>query len=168
MTLLRRLDHVAVVVRDTESALAFYSGKLGLSVASSEEVASPHVKLTYLDAGNAYLQLVEPLDDQSPLARWLDEHGEGLHHICFGVDDVEEAVASLSDPGTEVVLGSGRGRASDRLGRSGRPDRPTRRTASSSSSPASTRRPTSTQRPAISGRAERRARGGRAASRTAA
>lgn len=112
MTLLRRLDHVAVVVRDTESALAFYSGKLGLSVASSEEVASPHVKLTYLDAGNAYLQLVEPLDDQSPLARWLDEHGEGLHHICFGVDDVEEAVASLSDPGTEVVLGSGRGRAS--------------------------------------------------------
>ncbi|TML88991.1 MAG: VOC family protein [Actinobacteria bacterium] len=112
VTLLRRLDHVAVVVRDTESALAFYSGKLGLSVASSEEVASPHVKLTYLDAGNAYLQLVEPLDDQSPLARWLDEHGEGLHHICFGVDDVEEAVASLSDPGTEVVLGSGRGRAS--------------------------------------------------------
>ena len=153
MTLLRRLDHVAVVVRDTESALAFYSGKLGLSVASSEEVASPHVKLTYLDAGNAYLQLVEPLDDQSPLARWLDEHGEGLHHICFGVDDVEEAVASLSDPGA-----GGRPHSSP----------PTRRTASSSSSPASTRRPTSTQRPAISGRAERRARGGRAASRTAA
>ena len=112
MTLLRRLDHVAVVVRDTESALAFYSGKLGLSVASSEEVASPHVKLTYLDAGNAYLQLVEPLDDQSPLARWLNEHGEGLHHICFGVDDVRTAVAALSDPGTEIVLGSGRGRPS--------------------------------------------------------
>jgi methylmalonyl-CoA/ethylmalonyl-CoA epimerase len=112
VTLLRRLDHVAVVVRDTESALAFYSGKLGLSVASSEEVASPHVRLTYLDAGNAYVQLVEPLDDQSAIARWLDEHGEGLHHICFGVDDVEEAVAALSDPGAEVALGSGRGRPS--------------------------------------------------------
>ena len=111
MTLLRRLDHVAVVVRDTESALAFYSGKLGLSVASSEEVASPHVKLTYLDAGNAYLQLVEPLDDQSPLARWLDEHGEGLHHICFGVDDVECELLRLGPPGVPVPpLASGRGR----------------------------------------------------------
>ena len=112
MTLLRRLDHVAVLVRDTESALAFYSGRLGLAVASSEELASPHVRLTYLDAGNAYLQLVEPLDDESPLASWLDEHGEGLHHICFGVDDVGTAISALSDPGTEVVLGSGRGRPS--------------------------------------------------------
>jgi methylmalonyl-CoA/ethylmalonyl-CoA epimerase len=112
VTLLRRLDHVAVVVRDTESALVYYSGKLGLSVASSEEIASPHVRLTYLDVGNAYLQLVEPLDEQSPIARWLDEHGEGLHHICFGVDDVRTALAALSDPGTEIVLGSGRGRPS--------------------------------------------------------
>ena len=112
MTLLRRLDHVAVVVRDTESALGYYSGKLGLQVASSEEIPSPHVRLTYLDAGNAYVQLVEPLDEQSPVARWLDEHGEGLHHICFGVDDVRTAVAALSDPGTDVVLGSGRGRPS--------------------------------------------------------
>jgi methylmalonyl-CoA/ethylmalonyl-CoA epimerase len=113
VTLLRRLDHVAIVVRDTQSALEFYSDRLGLSVASSEEIASPHVKLTYLDAGNAYVQLVEPLDDTSPLAGWLDEHGEGLHHICFGVDDVAEAVAALSDPGAaEVVLGSGRGRPS--------------------------------------------------------
>jgi methylmalonyl-CoA/ethylmalonyl-CoA epimerase len=112
VTQLRRLDHVAVLVRDTDAALDFYAGRLGLAVASSEEISSPHVKLTYLDAGNAYLQLVEPLDDASPLARWLDEHGEGLHHICFGVDDVEEAVAALSDPGTEVVLGSGRGRPS--------------------------------------------------------
>jgi methylmalonyl-CoA/ethylmalonyl-CoA epimerase len=112
VTLLRRLDHVAVLVRDTESALGFYSGRLGLSVASSEEIASPHVRLTYLDAGNAYLQLVEPLDEESPLARWLDEHGEGLHHICFGVDDVADAISALSDPGTDVVLGSGRGRPS--------------------------------------------------------
>lgn len=112
MTLLRRLDHVAIVVRDTASALDFYTGTLGLTVVSSEELATPHVKLTYLDAGNAYVQLVEPLDAESPLSRWLDEHGEGLHHICFGVDDVKEAVAALSDPGADVVLGSGRGRPS--------------------------------------------------------
>ncbi len=109
MTLLRRLDHVAVLVRDTEQALRFYVGKLGLRVASEEEIRTPHVRLTYLDAGNAYVQLVEPLDADSPLAAWLEEHGEGLHHICFGVDDVPAAVAELSDAGSEPVLGSGRG-----------------------------------------------------------
>jgi methylmalonyl-CoA/ethylmalonyl-CoA epimerase len=112
VTLLRRLDHVAVLVRDTTSALEFYSGRLGLEVSSAEELASPHVRLTYLDAGNAYIQLVEPLDDESSLAMWLTEHGEGLHHVCFGVDDVPTAVASLSDPGATLVLGSGRGRPS--------------------------------------------------------
>jgi methylmalonyl-CoA/ethylmalonyl-CoA epimerase len=112
VTSIRRLDHVAVLVRDTEEALRFYAARLGLSIASSEEIPEPHVRLTYLHAGNAYVQLVEPLDPGSALAGWLEEHGEGLHHICFGVDDVTAAVASLSDPGAEVVLGSGRGRVS--------------------------------------------------------
>ena len=111
MTLLRRLDHVAVLVRDTQDALRYYEGELGLPVHSSEEIESPPVRLTYLDAGNAFVQLVEPLDPASALGLWLDEHGEGLHHICFGVDDVSSAVAALSD-GAEPTLGSGRGRTS--------------------------------------------------------
>jgi methylmalonyl-CoA/ethylmalonyl-CoA epimerase len=111
VTLLRRLDHVAVLVRDTDEALRFYHERLGLPLHSTEEIEEPHVRLTYLDAGNAYLQLVEPLDPDSPLAAELDVEG-GLHHVCFGVDDVPEAVASLSDPGAPIVLGSGRGRRS--------------------------------------------------------
>ena len=112
MTPIRRLDHVAVLVRSTDEALRFYCDRLGLAVHSSEELDAPHVRLTYLDAGNAYIQLVEPLDSTSPLGSWLEENGEGLHHICFGVDDVPAAVAELSDPGSDVVLGSGRGRLS--------------------------------------------------------
>ena len=112
VTLLRRLDHVAILVRSTEDALTFYEGHLGLRVHSSEVVPAPHVRLTYLDAGNAYVQLVEPLDRDSHLGLWLDEQGEGLHHICFGVDDVAGAVGELSDPGAEVSLGQGRGRVS--------------------------------------------------------
>lgn len=112
MTLLRRLDHVALLVRSTDSALAFYRDRLGLEVCSSEEIGAPHVRLTYLDTGNAYLQLVEPLETDGPLAKWLEEHGEGLHHICFGVDDVAEAASVLSDDGAQVTLGSGRGRLS--------------------------------------------------------
>lgn len=112
MTPLRRLDHVAIVVRSTEQALRFYAGRLGLPVASSEEISSPRARLTYLDTGNAYLQLVEPLDGDSQLSEWLDQHGEGLHHICFGVDDVAAAAAELSDPGSPVTLATGRGRPS--------------------------------------------------------
>jgi methylmalonyl-CoA/ethylmalonyl-CoA epimerase len=111
VTLLRRLDHVAILVRSTDAALRYYQGELGLPVHSSEEIDSPHVRLTYLDAGNAFVQLVEPLDPASALGTWLDQQGEGLHHICFGVDDVPAAAAALSD-GVPPILGSGRGRTS--------------------------------------------------------
>ncbi len=119
VTLLRRLDHVAVVVRNTGDALGYFRDALGLAVHSSEEIVAPHVRLTYLDAGNAFIQLVEPLDPDGPLAEWLDEYGEGLHHICFGVDDVSQAVAALSDDGAPVALGTGRGRVSGFLSTSG-------------------------------------------------
>jgi len=112
VTLLRRLDHVAVVVRSTDEALRFYEGELGLRVYSSEVIDSPNVRLTYLDIGNAFLQLVEPLDPESALATWLNEQGEGLHHICFGVDDVPATAAALSAGSAPPVLGTGRGRVS--------------------------------------------------------
>ncbi len=113
MSLLRRLDHVAVAVRDTEEALRYFRDRLGLRVARSEEIPTPHVRLTYLDAGNAYIQLVEPLEPDLELARWIDENGEGLHHVCFGVEDVLGAAAELAPEGAPApAAGSGRGRVS--------------------------------------------------------
>ncbi len=112
MTPLRRLDHVAIAVRDTEQALEHFSGRLGLKVVASEERTIPPVRLTYLDAGNAFVQLVEPLDSDNPVAAFLAAHGEGLHHLCFGVDDVPEAARALTGNGAEPVIGGGRGRLS--------------------------------------------------------
>jgi methylmalonyl-CoA/ethylmalonyl-CoA epimerase len=113
MTPLRRLDHVAVAVEDTERALEYFVGRLGLEVASTEVIQSPHVRLTYLDAGGAFIQLVEPLDDDSLIAAHLAQHGEGLHHIAFGVEDVPGTAEELADPDAPpVTLGSGRGRPS--------------------------------------------------------
>ena len=112
MSLLRRLDHVAIAVRDTDAALRYFRDQLGLQVSSSEELASPHVRLTYLTTGNAYIQLLEPLDPDGELARWIDERGEGLHHICFGVDDVLAAARALAGDGAAPIEGSGRGRVS--------------------------------------------------------
>lgn len=113
MTAIRRLDHVAIAVRDTRAALERFGAGYGLSVLSSEEIERPHVRLTYIDCGNAFIQLVEPLDEASPIAAFLAEHGEGLHHICFAVDDVVLGATALSSEHLPPpALGSGRGRPS--------------------------------------------------------
>jgi methylmalonyl-CoA/ethylmalonyl-CoA epimerase len=109
VSVVRRLDHVAVAVRDSERAAADFEERLGLRRVHSEELSSPPVRLTYLDAGNCFIQLVEPLRDDAEVARWLDEHGEGVHHVCFGVDDVAGAIAEITGARPER-LGSGRGR----------------------------------------------------------
>jgi methylmalonyl-CoA epimerase len=106
---IRRLDHVAVAVRDTEVALAFFRDRLGLSVVRTEEVMPARVRLTYLDLGNAYLQLVEPLDEDAPINGFLERFGEGMHHIGLGVDDVVAEVAALA-PDESYSLGNGRDR----------------------------------------------------------
>jgi methylmalonyl-CoA/ethylmalonyl-CoA epimerase len=113
MTPIRRLDHVAVVVRDTEAALQTYRDRLGLRVAHTEVQEEACVRLTYLDCGNAFLQLVEPLDPRTPIGRWLEEHGEGLHHVAFGVDDPLAAAAALALGAVPApTAGGGRGRVS--------------------------------------------------------
>lgn len=113
MTPIRRLDHVAIAVADTEAALRHFRDRFGLPVVSSEDNVAAGARLTYLDAGNALIQLVAPLRDDAPVARHLAEHGEGLHHLCFGVDDVGAGAAALSqDAAPDITLGSGRGRPS--------------------------------------------------------
>jgi methylmalonyl-CoA/ethylmalonyl-CoA epimerase len=113
MTVIRRLDHVAIVVHDTTAAVARFRDDYGLAVMASEEIEQPHVRLTYIDCGNSMIQLVEPLDDASPIAEFLSTHGEGLHHLCFGVDDVPSGALALSPQRTPpAAIGSGRGRPS--------------------------------------------------------
>lgn len=110
---LRRLDHVGIVVHDTAQALTYFSGRLGLPVVASEEIHSPHVRLTYLDTGNALLQLVEPLNTDSHVARALEKNGEGFHHLCFAVEDVVGTAEHLADDGAgSPPRGSGLGRVS--------------------------------------------------------
>jgi methylmalonyl-CoA/ethylmalonyl-CoA epimerase len=95
--MIERLDHVAIVVADTERALEFFRDRLGLKVAAVDEPQppAPAVRLTYLATGSIPIQLVEPLDDNSPLGAWLAEHGEGLHHICFAAEDLATEIHRL-------------------------------------------------------------------------
>ena len=91
----RSLDHLAIVVADTEEALKTWRDRLGLQVLQTEEVNDATVRLTLLDLGNTKLQLVEPLVDDHPLQDWLRKNGSGLHHFCFEVEDVADAQQSL-------------------------------------------------------------------------
>lgn len=93
------LDHVAILVDDTEAALRVYRDRMGFPVLFSEVVNQGAVRLTHLDLGNVHLQLVEPLDAAHPLAAHLRQHGPGLHHLCFGVDDVEAGMAAAAERG---------------------------------------------------------------------
>ena len=95
--LFRRLDHVAIVVRDVDAALSLYRDTMGLPVVIDEVIESGGVRLTHLDMGNVTLQLVQPLSPDHPLSKHLDQHGEGLHHLCFETDDVAETLAALPD-----------------------------------------------------------------------
>ena len=90
------LDHLAIVVPDTEAALAIWRDRFGFPVLLSEKVNGDTLLLTHLDLGNTQLQLVQPLTADHPLWAWLREHGPGLHHLCLAVDDVGQAFADNS------------------------------------------------------------------------
>lgn len=92
------LDHLAIVVPDTEDALKTWRDKLGFPVLYSQDVNDATVRLTHLDLGNAHLQLVQPLTPDHPLQEWLKKNGSGLHHFCLKVDDVAEAMKSSPVP----------------------------------------------------------------------
>jgi methylmalonyl-CoA/ethylmalonyl-CoA epimerase len=99
----KNLDHVAIVVPNTEAALLVWRDKFGLPVLFSETINNGTLRLTHLDLGNTQLQLVEPLTSDHPLAAWLGKHGPGLHHFCFGLDEVAAAGAAL--PAHDLAAG---------------------------------------------------------------
>ena len=86
-------------MRDTEEALGFYRDTLGLPVVLSELIEQAGVRLTHLDLGNLHLQLVQPVHEDHPLQQHLDQHGEGLHHLCLLVDDIPRAISQLAQMG---------------------------------------------------------------------
>jgi len=93
------LDHLAIIVPDTDEALQVWRDKFGFPVLYSEVIHNGSLKMTHLDLGNTQLQLVQPLAPDHPLAAWLQENGPGLHHFCLKVDDVGEAYQKIGAMG---------------------------------------------------------------------
>ncbi len=102
----RRIDHVAIIVRNIEQALAFYRDTLGITPREIKEVPAEQVRIAFLPMGGpggSEIELIEPTNPDSSLARFLEKRGEGLHHICLEVDDIDTALADLQARGAPVL-----------------------------------------------------------------
>jgi len=97
------LDHVAIVVRDIEEALKVYRDALGLEVTEVEEVPDQGVRIAFLPVGDIRLELVQPTTSDSGITRFLEKRGEGIHHLCFRVRDIESALRRLSEAGIRLI-----------------------------------------------------------------
>lgn len=100
MSALRGVDHVAIVVRSMETALAYFVDRLGLPVLNDVTYEHPPARMVFVDCGNVRLQLMQPTGP-SPLLAALDENGEGMHHLAFAVDDAQASAAALAGPGAD-------------------------------------------------------------------
>jgi methylmalonyl-CoA epimerase len=98
-----RVHHVAVVVRDMEAALATYRDQLRLPLDVLLPIESDGVRIAFLPVGESSIELVEPTDDATGVARFLETRGEGFHHVCLEVDDVAAELDRLAGNGLELI-----------------------------------------------------------------
>jgi methylmalonyl-CoA epimerase len=94
---------VAVVVRDLDAALDFYRGALGMEVEMVLPIESDGVRIAFLPVGESKVELVEPTDPTTGVARFLESRGEGFHHVCFEVDDLAAELQRLAREGVELI-----------------------------------------------------------------
>lgn len=102
----RRIDHVAIIVHNIEQALAFYRDTLGITPREIKEVPTEQVRIAFLPMGGpggSEIELIEPTNPDSSLARFLEKRGEGLHHICLEVNDIDAALADMQAKGAPVL-----------------------------------------------------------------
>ena len=100
---LGRIHHVAVIVEKMEPALAFWRDALGLELEVVQEIADDRVRIAFLPVGESKIELVEPTDDSTGVARFLAKNGEGFHHVCFEVDNLAETLLRLEIDGIELI-----------------------------------------------------------------
>ena len=103
MTPIRRMDHLAVVVADLDEALTFWRDALGLDVAEVADVPAERAAIAFLPLENGEIELVQPTDDESGIARYLAKRGPGMHHVCLEVDDLDAMLQRLKARGVQLI-----------------------------------------------------------------
>lgn len=97
------IDHIGIAVHSIEDNLPHYEGTLGLTCEKIEEVASQKVRTAFFKVGDTYLELLEPTAPDSPVAKFLEKNGEGVHHIAFHTKDVQTALDHAASRGARLL-----------------------------------------------------------------
>lgn len=100
---LQQIDHLGIAVRSIESALPYYENALGLKCERIEEVPSQKVRTAFFDVGGVHLELLEPTSPESTIAKFLEDRGEGIHHIAFRTESVKGQLAKAKEAGVRVI-----------------------------------------------------------------
>jgi methylmalonyl-CoA epimerase len=102
----KRIDHVAIIVRNIEQSLIFYRDTLGITPSEIKEVPTEQVRIAFLPMGGpagSEIELIEPTTPGSSLSKYLEKRGEGFHHICLEVDDIDAALLEMQEKGAPVL-----------------------------------------------------------------
>jgi len=105
---LKRIDHIGIACRDLDATVAFYESTFGLTVVSRETIEDQGVNEAMLmvadaPAGMSYVQLLQPLAPDTPVGRFLERRGEGIHHVGYGVTDIDAALAAIGASGVRLI-----------------------------------------------------------------
>lgn len=100
---IKKIDHIAIVVENLEQALGVYRDALGMTVTDVRVMPEQDVKMAFLPSGDSEIELLEPLHADSGIGKYLAKRGEGLHHICLEVDDIEATLADLKAKGSQLI-----------------------------------------------------------------
>jgi methylmalonyl-CoA/ethylmalonyl-CoA epimerase len=100
---LTEIDHVGIAVRDLDAAVAWYQQMFGADVAHRERIESDGVDEALIKVADSYIQLLRPYADTSPLAKYMERNGEGIHHVGYRVADCAQVLESVKDQGARVV-----------------------------------------------------------------
>ncbi|MCA1054746.1 methylmalonyl-CoA epimerase [Rossellomorea aquimaris] len=100
---MNKVDHIGIAVSSIDHVLPFYEQTLGLNVMKIEEVETEGVKVAFIDGGNIKLELLEPLHNESPIAKFIEKKGEGIHHVAFGVEGIDQRINELREKGVNMI-----------------------------------------------------------------
>jgi methylmalonyl-CoA/ethylmalonyl-CoA epimerase len=98
-----KIDHIGIATRGIQDALEFYRDALGLDVTETEEVAEQKVRVAMVPIGESRIELLEATSEDSPISRFLEKRGPGIHHVAVRVDDIHTALANLRQHGARLI-----------------------------------------------------------------
>lgn len=101
--MIQSIDHLGIAVRSIDEVLPLYETALGLRCLGREEVPSQRVKTAFFDVGGVHLELLEPTSPDSPVAKFIEERGEGIHHVAFRTDNIDGQLEQASSGGVRLI-----------------------------------------------------------------